>query len=89
MKETVAQQKKDTPALRQFLGEVIKKSGEKTIRVRVKTIVMHPKYRKQYTTAKMYLVHDEHAVASAGDVVVFAECRPLSKRKRWRLINVL
>jgi small subunit ribosomal protein S17 len=85
--------KKDTKqsiaARRQFEGEVVSAGMQKTIRVRVDRVKMHPKYRKQYRTTKAYPVHDEKGVAKPGNRVLFEECRPMSKTKRWRLITVL
>jgi len=72
---------------RQFEGEVVSVGEDKTIHVLVKSIKMHPKYKKQYTTSKKYAVHDEKNEAKLGDKIVFEECRPLSKIKRWRLIK--
>ena len=74
---------------RRFEGEVVKISGEKTVSVLVKSSKMHPKYQKQYTVSKKYAVHDEKSAAQVGDTVVFEECRPLSKNKRWRLVSVV
>lgn len=73
---------------RKFTGEVVSSTEDKTIHVLVKTTKMHNKYRKQYTTDKKYAVHDEKNEAKVGNTVVFEECRPLSKTKRWRLISV-
>lgn len=74
---------------RRFEGEVVGANAAKTIHVTVKTIKMHPKYHKQYMTAEKYPVHDEHGRAGVGDFVVFEECRPLSKTKRWTLVTIL
>lgn len=74
---------------RRFVGKVVRISGDKTIAAEVSTKVMHPKYRKQYTQSTVYAVHDEKNVAVVGDKVNFEECRPISKRKRWRLVSVV
>lgn len=74
---------------RQFSGEVVSVKGNKTIHVLVKTKVTHPKYHKQYAVSRKYPVHDEKGAAKAGDLVIFRECRPLSKTKRWRLVKML
>jgi len=73
---------------RQFGGEVLTTTENKTIHVSVQTIKMHPKFRKQYSTTKKYAVHDEKNEAKVGDKIVFEECRPISKTKKWRLINI-
>lgn len=78
------------PAIRRtFTGEVVGVAEAKTIRVRVETVKMHAKYRKQYKTARKFAVHDETGKAKLGDMVVFEECRPISKTKRWRLTQVM
>lgn len=74
---------------RQFEGEVVSAAASKTIRVRVRATLMHHKYRKQYARSRTYPVHDEKAAAQVGNRVIFQECRPLSKTKRWRLISVV
>ena len=73
---------------RQFQGEVLSNAEDKTIRVSVVRTKMDAKYRKQYTESKKYAVHDEKNEANVGDTIVFEECRPLSKNKRWRLVKV-
>jgi len=74
---------------RQFEGVVTSVAEDKTVHVLVKTRKMHAKYNKQYTESKKYAVHDEKNVATVGDTVRFQECRPISKTKRWRLLEVL
>lgn len=74
---------------RQFKGVVVSTAEQKTARVRVATVKMHPKYHKQYTVHKTYAIHDEMNQVGVGDVVRFEECRPYSSSKRWRLLSVL
>lgn len=74
---------------RQFEGTVVSVAEDKTIHVIVKIVKIHPKYRKQYTTSKKYAVHDEKNEAKMWDRVLFEECRPMSKTKRWRLLKIL
>ncbi len=74
---------------REFRGEVVSAPKQKTIHVLVKSIKEHAKYRKQYTVTKKFAVHDEKNEAAVGNTVRFEECRPLSKTKRWRLIQVV
>lgn len=62
-------------------------SKDKTVSVRVDRFVMHPKYKKRYTISKKYLVHDEKGLVKKGDPVTFKETRPISKRKRWVLVE--
>lgn len=77
-----------TKASRQFRGVVVSAAADKTITVLVKTRKMHEKYKKQYWVSKKYAVHDEKNVANVGDSVLFQESRPMSKRKRWSLVEV-
>lgn len=74
---------------RQFIGHVVSAAMNKTIVVDVASHKFHPKYKKQYRVNKKYHVHDEKSEAKLGDQVVFVECRPLSKTKHWRLIQIL
>lgn len=76
-------------ARRQFEGIVLVARGDKTINVLVEEKSMHPKYRKQYSRSKKYSVHDAANIAKVGEKVLFEECRPLSKQKRWRIVKVL
>jgi len=74
---------------RKLKGVVISNKMAKTIVVSVKTMKMHPKYKKQYKVSKKYKVHDEKNLAKLGQEVIFQECRPLSKDKKWRLIKIV
>ncbi len=74
---------------REFDGVVVGAKADKTISVLVKTVKVHSKYKKQYTVSKKYAVHDEKGQAKVGDIVKFAECRPISKTKKWRLVSVV
>ncbi|MFA7314931.1 MAG: 30S ribosomal protein S17 [Candidatus Magasanikbacteria bacterium] len=74
---------------RNFEGEVVSVKENKTIHVVVKTTKMHPKYRKQYAVSKKFAVHDEYSRAKLGNLVTFVECRPISKTKKWALVNVV
>lgn len=79
----------NTAMHRQFHGTVVTIAEDKTIHVRVESVKMHKKYKKQYSEHKKYAVHDEKNEANVGDVVLFEECRPMSKTKRWRLVNIV
>lgn len=74
---------------REIQGVVVQKTGDKTATVLVERRVMHPRYRKFVKRFKKYLVHDESNVANPGDTVIAIECRPLSKRKSFRLKAVI
>lgn len=79
--------KKQQNQHRVFTGIVVSGPRHKTAAVRVDRMKMHPKYRKQYRVSRTYHVHDEQNQTKVGDTVTFVECRPLSKTKRWRLVQ--
>ncbi len=74
---------------RQITGTVIKKAGDKTATVLVERRVLHPRYHKTVKRFKKYLVHDEKNETAMGDTVSAIECRPLSKSKNFRLLEIL
>ncbi|HYG22430.1 MAG TPA: 30S ribosomal protein S17 [Verrucomicrobiae bacterium] len=71
------------------VGEVISNKMTKTIVVRVERRFPHPKFKKVVTGYKKFYAHDEKAEAKVGDRVRIEETRPLSKLKRWRLVEVV
>lgn len=71
------------------VGEVISDKMDKTIVVKVVTRVPHPRFRKIVKQSTKFHAHDEKNEAKIGDRVSIAECRPLSRLKRWRLVEVL
>jgi len=71
------------------LGEVISNKMAKTIIVRVERRFPHPKFKKVVTGYKKFYAHDEKNEAKVGDRVRIEETRPLSKTKRWRLVQVV
>ena len=71
------------------VGVVVSNKMEKTAVVTVDRRVQHGKYKKFLTRRQRYKVHDEQNQCEIGDRVVIAECRPLSRDKRWRLSRVL
>lgn len=70
-------------------GTVVSDKMMKTIVVRVERKVRHPLYHRIVKKAKKFKVHDEENSARRGDLVLISETRPLSKDKRWRLLEVL
>lgn len=71
------------------IGLVVSTSMDKTIVVEVSTSVKHPIYKKFVKTSKKIKAHDEENVAKLGDKVLVMETRPLSKTKRYRLVEVM
>jgi small subunit ribosomal protein S17 len=70
-------------------GVVVSDVQDKTIVVRVQRTTTHPLYKKTIKVSKKYHVHDEANDAHVGDMVRIVETRPLSKLKRWRLLEVV
>lgn len=70
-------------------GKVISNKSDKTITVLVERKIKHPLYGKFLTKSKKFMAHDAENVCNEGDRVKIMETRPLSKKKRWRLIEIL
>ncbi len=70
-------------------GIVTSSKMDKTIVVTVYRTVKHPLYKKIIKRKKRYIAHDENNRSKEGDVVVIEATRPLSKRKRWRLVKIV
>ena len=75
--------------VKEKVGIVISNKMEKTIVIKVENRYPHPIYAKTLIKTKKYLVHDENSECNIGDRVLVQECRPLSKRKRWKLVKIL
>ncbi|MGI6452868.1 MAG: 30S ribosomal protein S17 [Syntrophomonadaceae bacterium] len=71
------------------IGTVSSDKMDKTITVSVETIKQHPLYKKTIKTSKKFKAHDENNEARIGDVVKIMETRPLSRDKRWRLVEII
>jgi len=71
------------------VGAVIGKKMKKTVTVVVERQIRHPLYKKIVKRRKTFLVHDEYEKCKVGDVVRIVETRPLSKRKRWRVMEII
>lgn len=71
------------------VGKVVSNKMQKSIVVAIERRVPHPKYKKYYTRTSKFMAHDEQQQARVGDVVKIMETRPLSKRKRWRLVEIV
>lgn len=76
-------------SLKEFIGEVISDAMEKTIVVSIPVVKIHPLYKKRYTVYKKCYAHDWDKIAKKGDKVKIRQTRPLSKIKRWSLIEVV
>jgi small subunit ribosomal protein S17 len=76
-------------AVKEKIGIVISNKMEKTIVVKIENRYPHPIYSKILMKTKKYLAHDELSECQIGDQVLVEECRPLSKRKCWKLVKIL
>ena len=74
---------------RQVVGVVVSDRMKKTLVVRVARQVRHPVYQKVVRRAKKFKVHDPLSLGHVGDEVRIEETRPISKEKRWRLVEIL
>ena len=70
-------------------GEVVSAGGDKTIVVAIRRRVKHPLYGKIINRTSKLMAHDEKNECAVGDIVRVVETRPLSKRKRWRLVETI
>ena len=71
------------------VGTVVSDKMQKTVVVQIEHLVKHPTYRRYVRRRKRYKVHDEENQCHIGDVISFMEMRPLSKDKRWRMIEII
>ena len=69
-----------------FTGVVISKKMAKTVTVRVDRVVVHPLYKKRFKQSKKYHVHDD-TDSAVGQKVSFVACKPISKMKKWKVIE--
>lgn len=72
---------------RTFTGVVVSNKMDKTLVVRVDRTLVHPKYGKRYVRSEKFHVHADKGTYEIGQTVSFRECRPLSKTKRWTVVN--
>lgn len=71
------------------IGKVVSDGMEKSVVVKVEYLVSHPLYKKRIKKSSKFMAHDESDICNIGDKVKIAETRPLSKRKRWKVTEIL
>lgn len=76
-------------ATKQQIGLIVSNKMQKTVVVKIENRYPHPMYSKILIKTKKYLVHNELEECNIGDKVLMEECRPISKKKRWKLIKIL
>jgi small subunit ribosomal protein S17 len=70
-------------------GKVVSDKADKSIVVSVETMTNHPLYKKRVKKTKRFMAHDELNECNVGDTVRIMETRPLSKTKRWRMVEIV
>jgi small subunit ribosomal protein S17 len=84
MSEATARTRKTTK-----VGVVTSSSADKSVVVKVENFIMHPLYHRFVRTTSKFMAHDEENGCNAGDRVLIEECRPMSKRKKWRVRKII
>jgi len=74
---------------RTLTGRVVSHKMQKTIAVEIERLIKHPTYGKYIRRTTKLLAHDEQGTSREGDLVIITPCRPLSRRKSWRLLEVV
>jgi len=80
---------KDRGKRRQLVGTVLSNKSDKTVTVRVDRYVIHSVYKKYLRRRGKYAAHDSQNSCGIGDRVLITESRPLSRRKRWRVSQII
>jgi small subunit ribosomal protein S17 len=78
-----------SPRRQQKTGRVVSNKMDKTIVVAVESLKRHRLYKRTYKSTNKFKAHDEHNEALPGDMVRIEETRPISKDKRWRLVEII
>jgi small subunit ribosomal protein S17 len=79
----------EKPTARRTIGRVVSNKMQKSVTVSIERLVKHPAYGKFIRRTTKVMAHDEEGTCRAGDTVAIVECRPISKRKAWRVVEVV
>jgi small subunit ribosomal protein S17 len=74
---------------RKTLGRVVSNKMQKSVTVSIERLVRHPAYGKFIRRTTTVMAHDEEGACREGDTVAIVECRPISKRKTWRVVEIV
>ena len=85
----MSEQQAGSATRRTLTGRVVSNKMQKTIAVEIERLIRHPTYGKFIRRTTRVLAHDENGESRTGDTVTITPCRPLSRRKSWRLLKVL
>jgi small subunit ribosomal protein S17 len=80
---------KTTATTRRTVGRVVSNKMNKSVTVSVERLIKHPVYGKFIRRTTKIMAHDEEQTCREGDTVAIVECRPISKRKAWKVVEVL
>lgn len=86
--EPAAESAPEHKTVRRVFGHVVSNGADKTVSVSIERVVRHPVYGKYIRRTSKVMAHDEDNACQLGDRVAIAECRPVSKRKSWRVVEV-
>lgn len=75
--------------IKELIGKVVSTKMQNSIVVEVERVNVHPIYKKRYTVKKKFYAHDAEGIAEEGQTVKIQETRPISKLKRWKLIEIM
>jgi small subunit ribosomal protein S17 len=81
--------KVEAKGARTLTGRVVSTKMQKTIAVEIERLIKHPTYGKYMRRTTKLLAHDENGVSKDGDLVVITPCRPMSRHKSWRVLEVV
>lgn len=79
----------DKASSRRTVGRVVSNKMQKSVTVAVERLVRHPAYGKFIRRTTTIMAHDEEGTCREGDTVAIVECRPISKRKAWRVVEIV
>lgn len=79
----------EKPAQRRVVGRVVSNKMNKSVTVAVERLIEHPNYGKFIRRTSKYVAHDENNSCKPGDLVAIVECRPISKTKSWRVVEIV
>jgi small subunit ribosomal protein S17 len=85
----VSAETSNTTASRRTVGRVVSNKMQKSVTVSVERLARHPVYGKFIRRTTQIMAHDEEGTCRAGDTVAIVECRPISKRKAWRVVEIV
>ncbi len=79
----------DKAPSRRTVGRVVSNKMQKSVTVSIERLVQHPAYGKFIRRTTKVMAHDEEGTCREGDTVAIVECRPISKRKAWRVVEIV